>query len=156
MLRKFLFLSLALATLASCKKDKNDAPAYNLSAKVDGTKADFNTAVVAQKTGDASTGFTVVVTAVGGSASSPYPAFSLFLEDDAAITAKTYTAAADDITGIYIAGSGQATFSSDDDFTIVISSVTDTDVKGTFSGKVEDGSGGIKTIAEGTFSAKFQ
>jgi hypothetical protein len=156
MLRKLLFVSLAVATLASCKKDKNDAPAYNLSAKVDGTKSDFNTAVVAQKTGDASTGFTVVITALGGSASSPYPAFSLFLDDDAAITAKTYTAAADDITGVYIAGSGQANFESDNDFTIVISSVTATDVKGTFSGKVEDGSGGIKTITEGTFAAKFQ
>src|SRR5436189_4908415 len=109
MLRKLLLVSLAVATLASCKKDKNDAPAYNLSAKVDGAKADFNTAIVAQKSGDVSTGFSVVITAVGGSASSPYPAFNLFLGDDAAITARTYTAAADDVTAMYVAGSGQPT-----------------------------------------------
>ena len=156
MLRKLLLVSLAVATLASCKKDKNDAPAYNLSAKVDGSTAGFNTAIVAQKSGDVSTGFSVVITAVGGSASSPYPAFSLFLGDDAAITARTYTAAADDVTAMYVAGSGQATFTSDTDFTIVVSSVTDTEVKGTFSGKVEDDAGGFKTITEGTFAAKFQ
>ncbi|MEP7372240.1 MAG: hypothetical protein ABI675_02555 [Chitinophagaceae bacterium] len=156
MLRKLLFVSLAVATLASCKKDKSDAPAYNLSVKVDGTKADFNTAVVAQKTGDASTGFTVAISGIGGTASSPYPSFSLLLDDDASITTKTYTAAADDITGIYQAASGQATFASDNDFTIVITSITATDVKGTFSGKVEDGSGGIKAITEGTFTARFQ
>ena len=155
MLRKILFVSLAVVTLAACKKDKNDAPAYSLSTKIDGTKADFNTAVGAQKTGDASTGFTVAISAIGGTVSSPYPSFSLILDDDAAITAKTYTAAADDIGGIYLAGSGQDAFSSVDDFTIVVSSVTATDIKGTFSGKVTDGTT-IKTITEGTFFAKFQ
>jgi len=155
MLRKLLFVSLAVVTLASCKKDKNDVPASNLSAKLDGTKADFNTAVVAQKTGDVSTGFTVAISAIGGTVSSPYPSFNLLLDDAAEITAKTYTAAADDIGGIYLPGSGQNSFSSADDFTIVVSSVTATDIKGTFSGKVSDGTT-IKTITEGTFSAKFQ
>ena len=49
MLRKILFVSLAVVTLASCKKDKNDTPAYSLSAKVDGVKTDFNTAVSANR-----------------------------------------------------------------------------------------------------------
>jgi hypothetical protein len=154
MLRKFLFLSIAVATLASCKKDKNDTPAYNLSAKVDGTKVDFNTTVVAQKDGNAQNGYSVVITGLGGSASSPYPAFSIFLDDAAVISAKTYTAADADVSIIY-AASGQASYTSDTEFTVTISSITDTEVKGSFSGKVDDSSGGIKTITEGTFSAKF-
>lgn len=153
MLRKLLFVSLAVVTLASCKKDKNDAPAYNLSAKLDGTKTDFNTAVAAHKTGDATTGYTITIVATGGSASSSTPAFAIYLDDDAVISAKTYTAAGDDVTGVYTPQTGFS-FASDTDFTLVISSITDTEIKGTFSGKVEDGST-IKTISEGTFSAKF-
>lgn len=154
MLRKLLFVSLAVVTLASCKKDKNDTPAYNLSAKVDGVKTDFNTAVVASKDGDASLGYTLIITAVGGSASNPHPAFSIYLEDDAVFTAKTYTAANDDVTGVYVP-ENSFTYGSDTDFTLVISSITDTEIKGTFSGKVDNGTT-IKTITEGTFSAKFQ
>lgn len=154
MLRKFLIVSLAVLTLASCKKDKNDTPAFNLSAKVDGVKTDFNTAVVADKDGDATTGYTLIITAVGGTASSPYPAFSIYLDDDAVITAKTYTAANDDVTGVYVA-EGQFTYGSDTDFSLTISSITDTEIKGTFSGKVDNGTA-IKVISEGTFNAKFQ
>jgi hypothetical protein len=150
MLRKLLFVSLVVATLASCKKDNNDAPAYNLSAKVDGTNVDFNTAVSATRSGD-----DVVVMGLGGNASSPYPSFSIFLGDGAAITAKAYTAVDGDATIMYAVSSGQATYSSDDDFTVTVSSITATEVKGTFSGKVENGSE-IKTITEGTFTAKFQ
>lgn len=150
MLRKLLFVSLAVVTLASCKKDKNDTPAYNLSAKVDGVKVDFNTAVSASRMGNA-----VIITGLGGNASSPYPSFNIFLEDDAAITAKAYTALDGDATIIYGAASGQATYASDDDFTVTVSSISATEVKGTFNGKVDNGAG-IKTITEGAFSAKFQ
>ncbi|HKO81257.1 MAG TPA: hypothetical protein VJU78_12715 [Chitinophagaceae bacterium] len=155
MLRKFLFVSLAVITLASCKKDKDEAPAYHVSAKIDGVKKDFNTAVVAQKDGDAQTGFNVLITGVSGT--SIFPMLNLEIYDEnAAITTKTYTAASN--FGAYCAYSidSQTGHESDLDFSITVSSVTATDIKGTFSGKVEDGSGGIKTITEGSFSAKFQ
>lgn len=157
MLRKILFVSLAVVTLASCKKDKDDAPAYYLSAKVDGTKKDFNTAIVAQKEGDATNGYSVYIVAAGGTATSPLPAFDLTISDDVAITAKTYTATATQIQadGSYTPDS-QSSYDSDTDFTITVSSITATEIKGTFSGKVEDSSGGVKTITEGSFSAKFQ
>ena len=150
MLRKLLFVSLVVATLASCKKDKNDAPAYNVSAKVDGTKIDFNATVSATRNGD-----DVMVMGFGGNAASPYPAFTIYLNDDAAITAKAYTAVDGDVEVMYAAAGGQATYSSDADFTVTVSTITATEVKGSFSGKVDNGSG-IKTISEGTFSAKFQ
>jgi len=155
MLRKFLFVSLAVITLASCEKDKDDAPAYYLSAKVDGTKKDFNTAIVAQKEGDATNGYSVYIVAAGGTATSPLPAFDLTISDDVAITAKTYTATQIQADGSYTPDS-QSSYDSDTDFTITVSSITATEIKGVFSGKVEDASGGFKTITEGTFSAKFQ
>jgi hypothetical protein len=150
MLRKFLVLFLAVATLASCKKDKDDAPAYYYSAKVDGTSTNFNSAVSASRNGD-----DVLVSGLGGTTASPYPSFNIFLDDDAAITAKSYTAAAGEVTIIYAAAAGQATYSSDDDFTVIVSSVSATEVKGTFSGKVDNGTV-TKTITEGSFSVKFQ
>lgn len=154
MLRKLLIVSLAVVTFASCKKDKNDTPALNLSAKIDGVKMDFNTAVVASNDGDATMGYTLVILATGGSSSNPYPAFNITLDDDAVITAKTYTAANDDVAGAYVAD-GQFTYASDTDFTLTISSITAAEVKGTFSGKLDNGSS-IKTITEGTFTAKIQ
>ncbi|HZI54724.1 MAG TPA: hypothetical protein VFD56_13505 [Chitinophagaceae bacterium] len=155
MLRKFLVVSLAVLTLASCKKDKDDSPAYSLSAKVDGTSQAFNTGVTAQKTGDAQTGYIVAITGLGGTASSPFPSFTVYVYSDAAVVAKAYTAANGEAAGAYIAAD-QSIFTGDSDFTVTISSINDTNVSGTFSGKVEDGSGGLKTISEGAFSAKFQ
>ena len=155
MLRKILVVSLAVLTLASCKKDKDDSPAYSLSAKIDGTSQAFNTAVAAQKSGDAQTGYSVIITGIGGSTSSPYPAFSIFLDDDTPIVAKTYTGTAFEAGAIYLADA-QSSYESDTDFSVTVTSITDTNVSGTFSGKVDDGSGGLKNITEGAFSAKFQ
>ena len=155
MLRKILFVSLAVITLASCKKDKDDAPAYHVSATVDGVKKDFNTAIAAQKDGNAQSGYTIFIVAIGGTASSPLPAFNLGIYDDAAISAKTYTAAQSKADGSYVDAS-QTSYESDNDFSITISSVTATEVKGSFSGKVDDGSGNIVNITEGSFSAKFE
>jgi hypothetical protein len=54
------------------------------------------------------------------------PQSSLFLGDDAAITArKLIQQQRMMFTAMYVAGSGQATFTSDTDFTIVVSSITE-------------------------------
>jgi hypothetical protein len=151
MLRKFLVLFLAVASLASCKKDKDDAPAYYYSAKVDGTSTNFfNSTVTAIRIGDG-----ILVTGSGRTTTSPYPSLGIIFEHLAAITAKTYTASAGEVTIIYQAAAGQVLYSSDDDFTVIVSSVSATEVKGTFSGKVDNGTE-AKTITEGQFLAKFQ
>ncbi len=153
MLRKILFVSIAVITLASCKKDKDDAPAHHVSAKIDGEKKDFNATVVATKQSLAGYHF-VVVSGLAGSASSPYPAFSLSITDNAAITAKTYTATNFEAGGSYDK-TDQEGYESDTDFSVTISSITDTEIKGSFVGKVDDGAT-VKTVTEGSFSAKFQ
>ena len=150
MLKNFLVIALAILTLASCSKDKNDTPAYNLSAKIDGTAQAFNTGVGAQKSGDAANGYTVVIAGTAGNSSSPFPTFGLTIDSDAPIVAKTYTAAAFEATGIY-ATDNSTILMSDTDFTITVTSVNDTDIRGTFSGKID-----TKVVSEGAFSAKFQ
>ena len=150
MLKNFLVIALAILTLASCSKDKNDTPAYSLSAKIDGTSQAFNTAVTAQKAGDASTGYSVLIVGIAGSTSSPYPALTLSIDSDDPIVAKTYTATAFEAGSMYVTDASTM-LTSDTDFTITVTSITDTEVHGTFSGKIE-----TKTISEGAFSAKFQ
>jgi len=62
----------------------------------------------------------------------------------------TYTATAFEAGGIY-ATDASTLLTSDTDFTITVTSITDTDVRGTFSGKID-----AKVVSEGAFSAKFQ
>jgi hypothetical protein len=150
MLKNLLVIALAVLTLASCSKDKNDTPAYSLSAKIDGAAQAFNTGVSAQKAGDATTGYSVAIAGVAGTASSPYPAFALSIESDSPIVAKTYTATALEAGAMYITDA-TTMLMSNTDFTITVTSVTDTDIRGTFSGKIE-----AKVVSEGAFSAKFQ
>jgi hypothetical protein len=155
MLRKFLFVSLAVITLASCKKDKDDAPAYNVSAKIDGVKKDFNLGAVATKQNFAGY-YIVMINGNGGTTSSPLPAFTLAISDDVAIIAKTYTTNAtdDNAAGSYTVSS-QESYESEEEFSITVTSLTATEIKGTFSGKIEDGAT-TKNVTEGSFSAKFQ
>ena len=150
MLKNFLVIALAILTLASCSKDKDDTPAYSLSAKFDGTAQAFNTGVAAQKAGDATTGYSVAVAGTAGSTSSPYPTLVLSIESDAPVVAKTYTATAFEAGALY-ATDASTLLTSDTDFTITVTSITDTDVRGTFSGKID-----TKVVSEGAFSAKFQ
>ena len=150
MLKNFLVIALAVVTLASCSKDKNDTPAYSLSAKFDGTAQAFNTGVGAQKAGDASTGYTVVIAGTAGNSSSPYPTLALSIDSDAPIVAKTYTGAAFEAGGIYVTDASTM-LTSDTDFSITVTSVTATDIQGTFSGKID-----TKVVSEGAFKAKFQ
>ena len=150
MLKNFLVVALAVLTLASCSKDKDDTPSYHLSAKIDGTSQAFNNAVAAEKSGDASVGYTVAIAGTAGNTSSPYPALLLSIDSDDPIVAKTYTATAFEATSMYVTDASTMLIS-DTDFTITVTSISDTEIKGTFSGKIE-----TKTISEGAFSAKFQ
>ena len=150
MLKNFLVVALVTLTLASCSKDKDDTPAYGLSAKIDGTSQAFNTGVAAQKAGDASTGYTVAIVGTGGNSSSPYPTLALSIDSDDAIVAKTYTATAFEAGAMYVTDASTILMS-DTDFTITVTSISATDIKGTFSGKVD-----TKIVSEGAFSAKFQ
>ncbi|MBC7947540.1 MAG: hypothetical protein H7Y42_06650 [Chitinophagaceae bacterium] len=82
----------------------------------------------------------------------------LEINDDAAITTKTYQTIDSQnmwkVNALYWQDGSHIHDSGVNDFTITITSISDTEVKGTFSGIVDD-AGVIKTITEGKFTAKM-
>jgi len=152
MFKKLLILSLTVIALASCKKDKDDTSStVHLSAKIDGVSTNFNTTVSAVKYDN---GNNITIIGVGGSASQLYPAFVIDITSDQPITAKTYSASPNYDVDIQYAISSSELFESDNDFTVNVTSISATEIKGTFSGKITDGSA-VKNITEGSFYAKF-
>jgi hypothetical protein len=156
MLKKLLIVSLAVFTLASCKKDKNEEPAtYHLTAKIDGAKVDFSVALAAEVYHDPTNGYTLSVLGMGGQGNAILPAFDFIIQDDATITTKTYTSAQHIMTTSYTDVSSES-YDADDDFSITVTSITSTEVRGTFKGKlVHSGTLDIVNVTEGTFYAKI-
>lgn len=155
-MKKILFVALAVVTLASCKKD-NDGGSSNtvhMKAKVNGTMKEFNFVNSAQSF-DA--GKSIVVMAAGGTTNSPYPYIMLTVSDEnAAITAKTYSSDPDDEAGaIYNSSASFSDSYGSTEFTITVTSISATEIKGTFSGKVSNGSTTLD-VTEGSFYSKFQ
>ena len=146
MIKKILFVSFAVITLASCKKSSSDS--QHVSAKFDGVKTEFNVALAAQSS---NAGKSVQIVATGGT---PYPALVLTIDDDAAIAVGTYTASPDFDAGASYAVSSDS-YDSNDDFTITVTSISATAIKGTFSGKVENSSSTTVNVTEGSFYVNF-
>jgi hypothetical protein len=151
MLKKLLFVSLVIATLASCNKDKEDSPSssVHISAKIDGVSTTFNAACTGMKFMNGNT----VTISGAASMSQSFPQFGINLSDDVAITTKTYTGSTFKADGTY-GLSYSSMFVSDNDFTVTVTSISSTEIKGTFSGKLIDGST-TKNITEGSFYVKF-
>ncbi len=154
MLRKLLVVSLAVLTLASCKKDKTDPQAYHLTAKIGGVKVDFSSSLAAEVYLDPQNGHTLSVLGIGGNTSVALPALDLMIHDDAAITTKTYTLPQHRVSVNY-ADVNYEDYSSDTEFSITITSLTATEVRGTFAGKFyHAGPGNIVDVTEGSFYSR--
>ena len=162
MLKTFLVAALAVLTIVSCSKDKddkNDTPIKNFSAKIDGVKKDFNFSVAAQLNGtSAQTGYLLFINGNAGTTSNPLPNFYVEINVDAPIEAKTYQTIQSqskwEADANYWLDGSTVYEVHDHDFSITITSITSTEVRGTFSGTLEDSSTGqVINITEGTFSA---
>ena len=155
MLRKLLIASLAVFTLASCKKDKNESGNFHMDAKFNGTKVDFSQSLAASVFFDSQDGHTLDVLGFGGVGNNVLPGFSFTINSDTPITTKTYTAAVDGFVAEYDDANAES-YSSDGDFTITITSLTATEIRGTFSGKlIKSGVGDDLTVTEGTFYSQL-
>ncbi|MGZ8558446.1 MAG: hypothetical protein ACXWWC_08945 [Chitinophagaceae bacterium] len=144
-------MSLIALTLFSCQKSKDDTPAYHLTAKIDGVKLDFSSSLAAQFGGDAQNGYTLDIVGIGGNANIVERSLVLNIIDNAPVVAKTYTAALGNAECSF--DTDNPSMHSDTNFTITFTSITTKEVKGSFSGVVEDGLGKITNITEGAFSA---
>lgn len=152
MIRQLAFVCVAALVLVSCKKDKNDnGHSFVVKAKVDGVVQDFNLSAVAQK---AAEGKHLTLVAYGGYGALPFPTLSIYIENNAVISPASYMASDLKVAAGYATGPDDV-YSSEEDFAITITSISATEVKGTFSGKVH-GLSGTLDITEGVFKAKFE
>lgn len=153
MLRKFLFVSMIAFAFVSCKKDDNESAAQHLTAKFNGTKVDFSTSLAAEKYYDPSNGYTISVLGIGGTASNLLPSFDFIVQSDSEITTKTYSEASDILLASY-SDTNNGDYNEGDQFTITITSISATEVRGTFSGKmIKQGSLEVVNVTEGSFRA---
>jgi hypothetical protein len=163
-LHLFLFAFLAFAA-TSCKKDKDKNDSVHLTCKIDGVEKSFNVGATA---GAQTQNETSMFAAFGASAASETAEHLLFYitKSGAAVGAGTYTVNGEgyEISGIYfsggsnsmsfIGGSSVETSEVSKALKIVITEISGTTVRGTFSGELyEDGddSNDKKTISEGSF-----
>jgi hypothetical protein len=154
MLKKLLILPLIALALFSCKKENAGGPDH-LTAKFNGTEVDFSDALAAEKYLDPSNGYTLSVLGMGGTTNDPLPSFDLMIHDDSEISTKTYNRPTDAVSSTYT-DTNLDNYNAGDQFTITISSITDTEVRGTFSGKmIKSGSGEVVDVTEGSFRAKI-
>jgi hypothetical protein len=150
-----LVVSLVVLALVSCKKDKNESGTYHLSAKFNGVKVDFSAALAAEKYVDPANGNTISVLGMGGTASNPLPSFDFIIHSDSEITTKIYTESQDGMLVSY-SDTNNDSYDEGDEFTITISSMTATEVRGTFSGKlIKSGSLEVVDVTEGSFYSKI-
>lgn len=155
MLKYLLFLFLAALTFVSCKKEKADTINYFMMAGIDGVKQEFSMNVGAFPIDGSPHG--IVVIGRSGNPGDVAPSFSVSLNVSAPLQAKTYMAGVDTIVGGYwYSYANTLRYQSSNDFSITITSITETEIKGSFSGKVEDAVGDIIDITEGIFFAKIQ
>ena len=156
MLKHLLFLSFATVLLASCKKDRVPVPNpnYYITAKINGVPTGFSTVVGAARGGDRSPN-AITVSGKGGDFSQAFPTFTLMLNDHVSLAVKTYTSGTDPVNAGY-AFIDMPAYNGDPGFVVTISSITATEIKGSFSGKLRNPAGDIIDVSEGLFSAKIQ
>ena len=162
MLRTLLAAAVLILTTVSCSKNNNDGdnnnPTRFFSAKIDGVKKEFNFSVVAQLDIDSPQSYHLFVNGGGGTSSDPLPNFYVEINTDAPIVAKTYQTIQSqfkwEADANYWLDGATIYEVYDHDFLITITSITSTEVSGTFSGTLEEGSTGqVISITEGMFSA---
>ena len=162
MLKQLSAASLICIILLSCKKNGDDSGSNTMhfSAKINGVQTNFNSTVLAQVTNDPSqSDYNLYIIGIAGNATNLLPTFDLNINSDAAITTKTYVTKQDqsiwEASGTYVLDGSSSYYNNNTDFTVTITSLTATQVKGTFSGVLTDGPD-VKTITDGSFTAVIQ
>ena len=162
-----LFTALAAISLASCKKS-NVAPSNTFSATIDGTTESFNTNVSAQNGTGTALNSDLSVFGYNGSASGA-DVLTITLNTNSKITTGTYSNAASSNNGFVsiLYQKGPQSLASPNVYashvngnyltTVKITSISNTDVQGTFSAQLvyTDGKT-IKTVTDGKFNVAIK
>lgn len=165
----FLFSACILFVFSSCKKDSNKStntttPTNTITATINGVSQTFATSVTAQLVNNDPI-YTLGITGFKASGTNPV-GLQLAVNSDKVITKGTYTISSQPGSDpsvypiiIYYASTG--TFANDesstDVTTITITSISGTNVQGTFSGVLvpQLGDGAKQTVTDGKFNVNI-
>ncbi len=161
MKRVLVFVSCILLFCTSCKKDSNVAPPNTISATIDGVDESFDTNTFAGIGNGASTlSSNLLIYGSNGSATNA-DLIKITLNLNQTIVKGSYTSGSDAVGFVSILYQhgpysivnpyDYTTDPAGNQTTVVITSITDTNIQGTFSGKLVSGSA-IKTVTNGKFN----
>jgi hypothetical protein len=165
-MRKLLILPVALLIITSCKKSTSGTTASGtITATIDGTPTNFNTDAIAVRT-NVSGVYQVAINGYQGAISTSNQ-ISIGIGGAVSVTAGTYGdvpgPAPDEVSLVYIQQPGTGEYAaigtSPDTATVVITSISASEVRGTFFGGLVLSSGSTSpsthTITNGSFDVKF-
>lgn len=157
MIKNILLCLTFVLVLASCKKkdeDKNVAP-YYFTAKFDEIKKDLTPHVAAKIETDATGRYYIKIYATGETS---HPHFQITVSSLEPISTRTYQSSwvytsSNDHAGANYWPKEGSSYLSDKVFSVTFTSITPTEIKGNFSGKITQTYTDIN-VTEGTFFAK--
>ena len=152
-----LFFFLLTATIISCSEDssENDSQQYYMKAKINGVQKEFSDDFFGQYYANYPNGPIIYI---GGTSnpSTAVPGFSILVEGNEQVTAKTYSHGPYTLFASYRASLEESLYYSDGlsqprDFTLTVTKFTNVSVEGTFKGMLKNDSGETISITEGEF-----
>ena len=160
-MKKYLFIAACIfQVLTSCKKATDIAASNTISATIDGVDESFSTSPSAQLSTGVTLNSNLGIYGTNGSATGA-DALSITLQTNKTIATGTYTSGSSSIGAVQILYShgtfslvSPNTYTTDPTgtaTTVTISTLTNTNVQGTFSGKLFQG-GSSKTVTNGKFN----
>jgi hypothetical protein len=167
MKKVLVFVSCIVVLFASCKKDKQQAPSYYITADVDGVPVSFTTNNLAKLSNATLTENNTLYLYGATGFDENSDAISINVSEPEVITqGSTYTGSIDDTRFVaiaYIAGPFSATrpneyvsYFDDGGMGITITSLTDKSIEGTFRGTMLNTNNGTeKKITNGKFKLIF-
>ena len=155
--RTSIIITLALVTLLGCKKDP-DPVSYFLKATINGTLTQFNYPAYADTILGSNYTSTVVSGTLGGS--DHIFSFTFRSNSQALLVPGTYTGTNTYILTVTLVKGSLSKFYSNQgnaNFTVVVQTVNNTYVEGTFSGTLKEASNAadILTVTDGSFKCAF-
>lgn len=151
-----LFL-IALITI-SCADEDNTSDVYFLRAKFNNESVNFPTRFAGsmQENGMGVYFFTGLSNLNNGT-----PSFSIALQTNETFSADTYVIGSDILSAEYIISEGQSSYEANNDidpkdFTLVITSINNNTVEGTFYGVLKSPEGQTIVVSEGSFLLPWQ
>ena len=160
MKKALILFSCILFVFASCKKNNNITPSNTISADIDGVNETFNSNTYAQLGNGVTQKSSLSIFGANG-ANTDADQMSITMVTNNTIITSSYVSGSDNIGLVSIeynkgpfSLTNSNTYATDvngSPSTVVITSLTSTNVQGTFSGRLVDGSA-TKTVTNGKFN----